>query len=101
MKSFPGTKQWSHIQTCDFLDFLIFPLFLNGFPFFFLKRHTEKNPSANTDDLDRAHLLMKRHRRNAHGLKHPGSALVVCFKISWQSKGIPPMPPSSALLRDY
>ena len=25
------------------------------------------------DDLDRAHLLMKRHRRAAHGLKHPGS----------------------------
>lgn len=35
---------------------------------------------SNTDDLDRAHLLMKRHRRNAHGLKHPGSALVVCWE---------------------
>ncbi|CAE7273216.1 unnamed protein product [Symbiodinium microadriaticum] len=26
----------------------------------------------NEDDLDRAHLLMKRHRRTAHGLQHPG-----------------------------
>ena len=34
----------------------------------FLRNKTDEN------DLDRAHLLMKRHRRTAHGLKHPGSA---------------------------
>ena len=34
----------------------------------FLRNKTDEN------DLDRAHLLMKRHRRQAHGLKHPGSA---------------------------
>jgi len=28
--------------------------------------------ATNEDDLDKAHLLMKKHRRNAHGLKHPG-----------------------------
>ncbi|CAE7211445.1 unnamed protein product [Symbiodinium natans] len=28
--------------------------------------------ATDEDDLDKAHLLMKRHRRNAHGLQHPG-----------------------------
>ncbi|CAK8992971.1 Hypothetical protein SCF082_LOCUS3299 [Durusdinium trenchii] len=43
----------------------------------YAKQHFDLFLHGQTDesDLDRAHLLMKRHRRAAHGIKHPGSSL--------------------------
>ncbi|CAE7602075.1 unnamed protein product [Symbiodinium pilosum] len=46
-----------------------------------LKRYAQQHfelfvqHATSEDDLDRAHLLMKRHRRNAHGLPHPGHGI--------------------------
>jgi len=44
--------------------------------------------ATDENDLDRAHLLMKRHRRNAHGLKHPGSHLPQLKHLMVTSGGI-------------
>lgn len=44
--------------------------------------------ATDENDLDRAHLLMKRHRRAAHGLKHPGSHLPQLKHLMVTSGGI-------------
>lgn len=56
----------------------------------YAKQHFDLFLHGQTDesDLDRAHLLMKRHRRAAHGIKHPGSHMPQLKHLMVTSSGI-------------